>query len=357
MKTSSLVAGCTAALALVSRAEATNFKQPGFSESVVFSGLTNPTTIRFLPDGRILVAEKSGLIKLFDNLADPTPDVVVDLRTNVHNFWDRGLLGLAVDPNFAANNAIYASYAHDAYIGDAAPLWGQPGATSDPCPSPPGPTTDGCVISGRLSRLTALGPDWTASEQVLLEDWCQQYPSHSTGAIAFGADGYLYLSGGDGASFDNQDWGQFGGSDGSPTPRNPCGDPPVPVGGFQIPPTAEGGALRSQSPRRTAGEPRVLNGSILRVDPATGEAAPGNPFFGSGDPNERRILGYGLRNPFRMIVKPGTNEVWIADVGWGSWEEINRIPDASVALNFGWPCFEGPAPAYNGHNICPPPGR
>lgn len=344
----------TAAFALATLAEASNFKQPGFSESVVFSGLTNPTTIRFLPDGRILVAEKSGLIKLFDSLTDPTPLIVVDLRTKVHNFWDRGLLGLAVDPNFAANNAIYALYAHDAYIGGTAPLWGLPGVTSDGCPFPPGPTTDGCVISGRLSRLTAQGLDWTSSEQVLIEDWCQQFPSHSTGALAFGADGYLYLTGGDGGSFFNQDWGQFGGTaSGTPTPKNPCGDPPVPVGGNQTPPTAEGGALRSQSPRRTAGEPRVLNGSILRVDPSTGEAAPGNPFSGSGDPNQRRIVGYGLRNPFRMIVKPGTNEVWIADVGWGTWEEINRIPDPAVALNFGWPCFEGPGPQYNGHNICP----
>ena len=131
----------------------------------------------------------------------------------------------------------------------------------------------------------------------------------------------------------------------------------MPVGGAQTPPTAEGGALRSQSPRRTPGEPRVLNGSILRVDPATGEAAPGNPFSGSGDANERRILGYGLRNPFRMIVKPGTNEVWIADVGWGSWEEINRIPDPAVALNFGWPCFEGPAWRTAATTSARPPAR
>ena len=347
----------SATFAAASFAGAASFKQPGFSEAVVFSGLTNPTAIRFLPDGRVLVAEKSGLIKLFDDFTDPTPAVVVDLRTRVHNFWDRGLLGLAVDPDFAANAAIYALYSHDAYIGGVAPLWGSAGSTSDPCPSPPGPTSDGCVISGRLSRLTALGPDWTASEQVLIEDWCQQYPSHTTGAMAFGADGYLYLTGGDGASFNNTDWGQFGGNPGSPTPRNPCGDPPVPVGGLQEPPTAEGGALRSQSPRRTAGEPRVLNGSLLRVDPATGEAAPGNPFSGSSDANERRIVGYGLRNPFRMIVKPGTNEVWIADVGWANWEEINRIPDPAAALNFGWPCFEGPGPRYNGFLVCPSPAE
>jgi uncharacterized repeat protein (TIGR01451 family) len=334
---------------------ATTFKQPGFSEAVVLEGLDHPSTLRFLPDGRVLVAEKSGLIKMFDSVLDPTPTTVVDLRTQVHNFWDRGLLGLAVDPDFAGNGYVYALYTHDAAIGGVAPRWGPGDGTSDPCPTPPGATTDGCVVSGRLSRLTASGSDWTASEHVLIEDWCQQFPSHTVGALSFGVDGYLYISAGEGASFDNQDWGQFGGTADHPptTPKNPCGDPPVPVGGNQVKPTAEGGALRAQSPRRAAGEPRVLNGSILRVDPATGEGAPGNPFAGSSDADERRIIGFGFRNPFRMIVKPGTNDVWIGDVGWNDWEEIDRIPDLTTARNFGWPCFEGPGPEYSGLNICP----
>src|SRR5690349_21658675 len=79
---------------------ATNYHQAGFSESVVFSGLSSPTMVRFLPDGRVIVAEKSGLIKLFPNLTTNTYTVVADLRNSVHNFWDRGLLGLVVDPNF-----------------------------------------------------------------------------------------------------------------------------------------------------------------------------------------------------------------------------------------------------------------
>ena len=169
---------------------ATSYKQLGFTESVVFSGLTNPTTIRFLADGSVLVAEKSGLIKKFDSLTDTTPTVVADLRTQVHNFWDRGLLGLAVPPGFdpaspdSWRRHIYVVYAHDAVIGGTAPRWGSPGATGDPCPGPPtgpGPTTDGCLISGHLSRLLATGPDWAANEEVLIEDWCQQFPSHSTG--------------------------------------------------------------------------------------------------------------------------------------------------------------------------------
>ena len=331
----------------------TSYKQPGFSEAVLFSGLTNPTVVRFLPDGRVLVAEKSGLIKMFPNVATNTYTVVADLRTEVHNFWDRGLLGLAIDPNFASNNYIYVLYSFDAMIGGTPPKWGVAGQTSDGCPTPPGATTDGCVISGRISRLIATGADWTGSESPLINDWCQQFPSHSIGALDFGADGYLYVSGGDGASFNNADWGQYGGGAGSPTPANPCGDPPFPIGTPQTKPTGEGGALRAQSPRRAAGEGRVLNGSVLRIDPGTGLAAPGNPMIGSGDLNEQRIIGYGFRNPFRMIVRPGTNEVWIADVGWSSWEELNKIPDLTTARNFGWPCWEGNGAQYTGLNICP----
>ena len=64
----------------------------------------------------------------------------------------------------------------------------------------------------------------TGSEQVLVEDWCQQYPSHSTGTVDFGPDGALYASAGDGASFTFTDYGQDG------NPVNPCGDPPGGVG-------------------------------------------------------------------------------------------------------------------------------
>jgi glucose/arabinose dehydrogenase len=314
----------------------------GFQETVVFNGLTNPTTVRFLPDGRVLVAEKSGLIKVFANLTAFTPTVVADLRTNVHNFWDRGLLGLAIDPNFASNNYIYVLYTFDAPIGGTAPTWGVAGATSDGCPSPPGATTDGCVVSGRLSRLQLNG-NVAGPEQVLINDWCQQFPSHSIGSLNFGSDGYLYVSGGDGANFSYVDYGQAGGSTGSPTPKNPCGDPPAGVGGTEAPPTAEGGALRSQSPQRLSGDPVLLNGAILRVDPSTGAAAPGNPLSGSSSPNAQRIVGYGLRNPFRFTMKPGTNEVWIGDVGWNNFEEINRIPNPTnpSVNNFGWPCYEG----------------
>ncbi len=59
--------------------------------------------------------------------------------------------------------------------------------------------------------------------------------------------------------------------------------------------------------------------------------------------NARRIVAYGLRNPFRFTLRPGTDELWIADVGWHTYEEIDRLTVGATAANLGWPCYEGPA--------------
>lgn len=323
---------------------------PGFRDTAVIAGLTDPTVVRFAADGRVYVAEKSGIIKVFDDLGDRTPTVVADLRTQVHNYWDRGLLGFNLDPQFPAEPFLYVLYVRDAAVGAVAPRWGTPGTSSDPCPTPPGPLTDGCVVSGRLSRLRLDGDTVTGGEQVLVDDWCQQYPSHGPGDIEFGADGSLYASAGDGASFNFSDYGQFGSA------PNPCGDPPGPPGAALAPPSSEGGSLRSQD-ARTVGDPLGLDGTVIRVDRSTGAGAAGNPWATSGDANARRVVAYGLRNPFRMAVKPGTGELWVADVGGGAREEVNRITDpGGAAENFGWPCYEGadPMPSFagTGFTIC-----
>ena len=88
--------------------------QTGFTESVVFSGMTEPTDVAFAPDGRVFISEKSGLIKVFSSLNATTPTIAADLRTQVYNFWDRGLLSIALDPQFPIRPYLYALYTYDA---------------------------------------------------------------------------------------------------------------------------------------------------------------------------------------------------------------------------------------------------
>ena len=324
---------------------------PGFSDRPVFEEIYTPTAVRFAPapGNEVFVAEKSGRIWSYSGLSDPSPTLVADLREQVHNYWDRGLLGLAVDPQFAINRRLYVLYTRNALPDGTAPAWpsNDPDSTDDTCPDPPGAERDGCVVTGRLSRLELDPLTRTAgSEQVLVDDWCQQFASHSIGDLAFGPDGALYASGGEGADHRGPDYGQWGGSpDGHPAvPRNPCGDPPG-RGKAATPPTAEGGALRSQD-LRTDADPAGLSGSIIRIDPQTGAALPDNPLAGEADPKKRRVIAHGMRNPFRFAFRPGTPELWVGDVGWTDWEELDRVPHAGAdgtVENFGWPCREGPA--------------
>ena len=292
----------------------------GFTVTPVKTGLSLPTAVQFSPDGRVFVSEKSGTLKVWSSLSDTTADVPLNLASEVYDWWDRGLLGMALHPDFPATPFVYLLY-----------TWDNAGY-NDGCPSNPGPTADGCMANGRLLRAEISPSNQSVGSPVVLLEgyWCQQYPSHTIGSLDFGPEGALYVSGGDGASFNVVDYGQLGGTlAGSPTPKNPCGDP-----------LNEGGALRSQD-LRTSADPVSFDGTVLRIDPLTGAAWPTNPLVG-GDPGDDRIIAYGLRNPFRTTVAQD-GQVWIGDVGWNAWEEINRIPDPDTApvKNFGWPCYEG----------------
>ncbi len=327
----------------------------GFREDRFLADLKEPTSVAFTPDGRIFASEKSGRIVVYDDLEDDEKTVAADLRKQVYDTGDRGLLSMALDPEFPSRPYLYALYTFDHVIGEDAPgefpHWGKgPDYLGDPCVVPEGSTADVCPVSGRLVRLTVEGggagehvveSGGEADEHELIgEDWCQQFSSHSVGDLQFDPDGNLYVSGGDGASFNVPDYGQLG----FPGAENRCADPPGGVGDLLAPPTAEGGALRAQD-LRTLGDPTGLNGAILRIDPDTGAGVPGNPFFGSFDANARRIVAYGFRNPFRIALDPAHGDLYAANVGWGSYEEIDRVPALpSQAPNSGWPCYEGPGP-------------
>ena len=318
-----------------------------FLIETVFEGLDNPTVVTFADDGTVFVGEKSGLIQVFDGVDDSDgPDTISLLPSRVHDYVDRGLLGLAAHPDFATTPYLYALYTWDRQIrAQGIGSWG------DTCPFADDP---GCVVDGRLSRIP-IGPDNlpSGSEEVLIEDrWCQRAPGHSIGTVAFGPDGALYVGAGDGASALTEDFGQIGGG--------LCGDPSL-----------EGGALRAQDVL-TTGDPVGLNGAIIRVDPETGLALPDNPLVGNGVADDDEIIAYGLRNPYRFTTRPGSYdagtgtgpEVYVSDTGWWRWEELNVIADASdgVVENFGWPCYAGDEfpttdpdknrqPNYDGENL------
>jgi glucose/arabinose dehydrogenase len=262
---------------------------PGFVEEVVTDDLIVPTDHAYLPDGRVLVAEHRGIVRLLQN---GTLSTFLDIRSRVNNFGERGLFGLAVDPAFTPtqNNFVYVYYVFE----------------DDPT-QPDAPKT------ARLSRFTVTGGvAGPASEVVLVgsepSGSCNDLPAgadcipsdfrdHHGGTIRFASDGSIFLSTGDGAT-------------------SCC---------------VNDNALRAQ-------DVDSLAGKILRIT-RTGNGLPSNPFWnGNSDANRSKVWAYGLRNPFRFGLRPGTDRPFIGDVGWRAWEEIDAGPAGS---NFGWPCYEG----------------
>lgn len=292
------------------------------------NGLRKPTAIDFGPGGKMFIGDWFGRVKVFDSVEDTTPTLSLDVSTEVHSYGDRGMLGMKLDPEYgtAGNNFIYLSYAYDQAMGSATPPNPEfPDNGGDNCAEPAN-----CPISGRVVRIEldpttgiAAGGAVEPPQQVLVQSWCQQFNSHSMGDIEFDSTGALLVTGGEGANYSAADYGQFG---------NPCGDP-----------ENEGGSLRAQDAQTPEPHDQTdYSGAMIRIDRATGEPPATNPLFAGSDVRARRIVAYGLRNPFRIERRPGTDEIYVGDVGQNDWEELDLLisPPASV-LNFGWPCYEG----------------
>jgi glucose/arabinose dehydrogenase len=316
---------------------------PGFQDTVVFSGLEKPTAVRFAPNGMVFVAEKAGKIEVYEDLEDETPELFKNLTVETYDHADRGLLGLAIDPEFPVKPYVYALFTYDHALGSSEPV-PQWGSTEHPegdfCPVSPANGADDCLVSGRLVRYTAkvsedgeghLHAVAVGEKALIPEAWCQQFSSHSIGDLRFGPEGALYASGGDGASFTSADYGQFG------APPNPCGDP-----------KEEGGSLRAQDLLTPASpeDPTGLSGAIIRIDPETGEGWPTNPLAANSSASERRIVAIGFRNPFRLTLDPATGEMYVGNVGSSEYEEIDRFDPGGSVYNSGWPCYEGDNPQY-----------
>ena len=225
---------------------------------LAFSGLSTPVAVRFAAEGSVFVAEKHGIVKRFSGLGDATPETIADVRAAVHDYWDRGLIGLAVDPAYPGPPYIYLSYA-----------WDHLGRWPTTARPRPGATDDGCVVDARIARVNVN----SRQETVLVSGgWCQQFPSHASAGSRSAPTARCTPAPATARAST------------SPTERparDPCGDPPADRATTR---RAEGGALRAQD-LRTAGDPVGLDGTILRIDPDTGAAAPATRSRRSADAN------------------------------------------------------------------------
>jgi glucose/arabinose dehydrogenase len=281
-----------------------------FTTEEIAGGWTQPTCLCFAGTDDLLVTEKAGLLwDVRRGFKHVKP--VIDLQQEILNNGDRGLLSVQVDPDFTTNGLIYLLYIVDP---------NQDGNDSEQ------------ETFGRLTRYKVyidINGDMLAdpaSRTILIGNtWPEGIPSihlsHSVGDMRFAADGSLFLSCGDGAHYDLTDAGG----------HDPNGFGP---GKFDY--SEDIGAFRSQSFTSLAGK-------LLRIDPATGNGLPDNPFYtGTATDNQSRIWAMGLRNPFRICLRPGSGSperVFIGDVGWNTWEEVNSCWGSE---DFGWPCCEGP---------------
>ncbi|HEY8718106.1 MAG TPA: PQQ-dependent sugar dehydrogenase [Pengzhenrongella sp.] len=271
----------------------------GFSDTLVAS-VSSPTAIAFMPDGRMLITDKGGRLRVRTTAGTLLAASALDISSRICVGLERGLLGVAIDPD-AATRAIYLFYTAR--------------GTNTTCPSSQTGNPVGAPVN-RVSRFV-LGDNNVvdpASETILLDGIYTPAGDHNAGDLNIGKDGYLYVTTGDGGC-------DYAGNSG-------CG--------------GTNDASRDRN---------VLNGKILRVDRTTGAPAPGNPFLGTGSASCRlapaaagticrETFAWGLRNPFRFAFDPdavGTS-FYIDDVGQNVWEEIDR---GISGADYGWNAREG----------------
>lgn len=225
--------------------------------------------------GRWFLAEQHGEVLSF--LSDSKGTATHVVRTSLRNIVDmraegldeRGLLGLALHPRFPVDPRMFVTYT----------------------------AQDNGLVSRVSSFVVRDGALVRDSEKVLLRVK-QPFPNHNGGGIAFGPDGYLYTSLGDGGSHND------------------------PLGNGQNLQTLLGKLLRIDVDRTEGSRPYAIPQD--------------NPFRDGGALPE--IYAYGLRNLWRFTFDRDSGELWGGDVGQGTWEEINILQRGA---NYGWNRMEG----------------
>lgn len=258
---------------------------PPLALMAIGEGLAAPIGIATGPPGWLLIQEQDGRIVALETASGAT-SVALDITDRVLGGGERGLLGLALHPDFPNEARAFVHY-------------------SD---------RDGNTVLSELDVTAVNDPIGIdpASERVLLRVE-QPFANHNGGQLAFGPDGYLWFGLGDGGA---------------------GGDP---LGHGQNPATLLGSILRI--------DVDAIPGD---GDDGVGYGIPdGNP-FADGTDGAPEVYLYGLRNPWRFSFDRGTDALWIADVGQNAFEEVSRVdPVADSGGNLGWnlmeasSCFQG----------------
>jgi glucose/arabinose dehydrogenase len=244
------------------------------------TGFVQPTQVTSARDGtgRLFIVEKAGRIRVWVGgqiLATP----YLDIRSWVKDDGEGGMFSVVFHPQWKTNPFIWVHYVNNA--GDVR------------------------VARFRAAKYTSNTVS-TSTAVKTIDIWHpDQYTNHFGGQLAFGRDGYLYISTGDGG----------GGGD----------------------------------PLNRAQDKASLGGKILRLRVVGAYATCGrstycipttNPYYGS-TPGHGAIWAIGLRNPWRISFDAANGDLWIGDVGQSAQEEVDRIRAGVGGKNLGWSCREG----------------
>jgi glucose/arabinose dehydrogenase len=271
---------------------------PGFTETTVISGITRPTAMEFSPDGRLFVLEQTGNVKLVRTNGTTWTALHLSVDSNI----EHGLLGIAFDPNYAANHYAYLYYTNP-----------NPGAA-------PWATGE----HNQLSRFTVNDSDpqrpTFTNEAPILDFDTLTSGNHNGGAIHFGTDGKLYAGTGD-----NLQTFSTGGHT------------------YRVAQTLS--SLLGKLVRIDVA--KFNSGVATRDDTTVGHLIPSNnPFVGVASGIDQLIYCLGLRNPYTFAVQRTSAKIYVNDVGEDTWEEIDQ---AVAGGNYGWS-----GPGTDGFGQSPP---